>query len=489
MDATGEIEWDAEICHICEQALAGDDLSDDLRARVSSRYAQALVYGGQYQRAGGVSCDALAAAEASGDPLALVDALRARQLACCAPDGVVDRVELAQRMLAAAGTVGSAWIEMWARLWRMDTLFETGQLRSIQYELSDLVVCLERVRGPIGQWHLLMCTATLAQATGRFAEAVRLAGDAFKLMSDMSHHIAFGAYSVILGQVSLKVGFEASGMIEFFGGLPDHLKPEVVDTTRGLATIFPALTLAMIRLDQGDRAGAAAAYALAGPPQSWTPSPAMLMAAWGHGLSLAIGLDRREDIEFLAARFEPFRGRHVANGAGVGVYMGPVELQLGMAAAALGRLDAAVADLEAAVSICEANGARGFAVQASVELAAALARRQAPGDVSRAQAVLAHAEGEAERLGMAPFTARISRLHAQLAAGGLARSPLSPRELEVARLVGRGLTNKQIGETLFVSERTAENHVQHILVKLGFSNRSQIAAWSSGGLATDSALG
>ena len=39
-----------------------------------------------------------------------------------------------------------------------------------------------------------------------------------------------------------------------------------------------------------------------------------------------------------------------------------------------------------------------------------------------------------------------------------------------------GLTNKQIGEALYVSERTAENHVQHILVKLGFSNRSQIAA-------------
>jgi DNA-binding NarL/FixJ family response regulator len=65
------------------------------------------------------------------------------------------------------------------------------------------------------------------------------------------------------------------------------------------------------------------------------------------------------------------------------------------------------------------------------------------------------------------------------------RSPLSPRELEVARLVARGLTNKQIGAALFVSERTAENHVQHILVKLGFSNRSQIAVWSSERLVTD----
>ena len=76
---------------------------------------------------------------------------------------------------------------------------------------------------------------------------------------------------------------------------------------------------------------------------------------------------------------------------------------------------------------------------------------------------------------MVPFTERIAQLRTRL---GTTRSPLSPRELEVAGLVARGLTNKQIGETLFVSERTAENHVQHILVKLGFSNRSQIAVWS-----------
>jgi DNA-binding NarL/FixJ family response regulator len=116
-------------------------------------------------------------------------------------------------------------------------------------------------------------------------------------------------------------------------------------------------------------------------------------------------------------------------------------------------------------------------VQASVELAAVLIRR---GDPSRARAVLDRAAGEASRLGMAPFTARIEQLRTRLAAlaeAPAARSILSPRELEVARLVAQGLTNKQIGERLFVSERTAENHVQHILVKLGFSSRSQIAAW------------
>jgi DNA-binding CsgD family transcriptional regulator len=55
--------------------------------------------------------------------------------------------------------------------------------------------------------------------------------------------------------------------------------------------------------------------------------------------------------------------------------------------------------------------------------------------------------------------------------------PLGPREADVARLVADGLTNKQIGTRLFISERTVDAHVRSILNKLGFSSRAQIAAW------------
>ena len=43
-----------------------------------------------------------------------------------------------------------------------------------------------------------------------------------------------------------------------------------------------------------------------------------------------------------------------------------------------------------------------------------------------------------------------------------------------------GLTNRAIAQRLYLSERTAANHVQHILGKLGFANRSQIASYMSG---------
>src|ERR1017187_268766 len=216
---------DGEICRICEQALAGDDLPVDLRAGVSSRYAQVLLYRCEYDRAGEVSRDALAAAGSSDDPVVLVDALRARQMACCAPEGVTERVVLARRMLEAANSTGSAWVEMWARLWRIDTLFETGELRSVHGELADLGLCLERLRAPLGRWHSLEWAATLALATGRFSEAVRLSREAFTLISGMGHPVAFGGYAVILCQAGLHIGFDRSGATELFGHIPAHLKP------------------------------------------------------------------------------------------------------------------------------------------------------------------------------------------------------------------------------------------------------------------------
>ena len=59
----------------------------------------------------------------------------------------------------------------------------------------------------------------------------------------------------------------------------------------------------------------------------------------------------------------------------------------------------------------------------------------------------------------------------------MATGPLAKREAEVARLVAEGLTNKQIGTRLFISERTVATHVGNILNKLGFASRAQIASW------------
>ncbi|MGW9158252.1 ATP-binding protein [Microbacterium sp. NPDC055665] len=61
--------------------------------------------------------------------------------------------------------------------------------------------------------------------------------------------------------------------------------------------------------------------------------------------------------------------------------------------------------------------------------------------------------------------------------GGHAQSQLTPREQQVALLVGQGLSAREIADHLVISRRTAEGHVNRILVKLGFTSRTQLAAW------------
>ena len=60
----------------------------------------------------------------------------------------------------------------------------------------------------------------------------------------------------------------------------------------------------------------------------------------------------------------------------------------------------------------------------------------------------------------------------------LSEDPLSEREVEVLRLVAQGLSNQQIGERLFLSERTIRNHVSNILGKLHVANRTQAALYA-----------
>jgi DNA-binding NarL/FixJ family response regulator len=81
-----------------------------------------------------------------------------------------------------------------------------------------------------------------------------------------------------------------------------------------------------------------------------------------------------------------------------------------------------------------------------------------------------------EQLGAAPDLAQaraLSREEAVKAAGGL-----TPRELEVLRLVATGKTNRSIAADLFLSERTVARHVSNIFTKLGLSSRAAATAYA-----------
>jgi DNA-binding NarL/FixJ family response regulator len=88
-----------------------------------------------------------------------------------------------------------------------------------------------------------------------------------------------------------------------------------------------------------------------------------------------------------------------------------------------------------------------------------------------AEAVRAAARGQAHIDPQIAMTVAAS-------ARGAAQTILSERETEVVALVARGLSNQEIADTLFISERTARTHVSHVISKLGLTSRIQVALWA-----------
>lgn len=73
----------------------------------------------------------------------------------------------------------------------------------------------------------------------------------------------------------------------------------------------------------------------------------------------------------------------------------------------------------------------------------------------------------------------VARAQERPAAARTAENPgLTERELEVLRLVGQGASNREIASTLFISEKTAKNHLTHIFEKLQVSDRTQAALYA-----------
>ena len=97
------------------------------------------------------------------------------------------------------------------------------------------------------------------------------------------------------------------------------------------------------------------------------------------------------------------------------------------------------------------------------------------GDEDAAVLELDAARSAFARLGAAPDLAALDALTEPQAA---ASAGLTPRELEVLRLVAAGRTNKAIASELVLSERTVERHVSNILAKLGVSSRAGATAHS-----------
>jgi two-component system, NarL family, response regulator DevR len=102
-------------------------------------------------------------------------------------------------------------------------------------------------------------------------------------------------------------------------------------------------------------------------------------------------------------------------------------------------------------------------------------------NVSRAELLKAIRKVAAGESLLSPTAAQQAKTRMTTLISGTTQLPgeeLTEREREVLALVAKGYTNKQIAEALYVTEKTARNHVSHILDKLGLARRSEAAVYA-----------
>jgi DNA-binding CsgD family transcriptional regulator len=461
MEGINDVEWDPISRALCAEVL--DKLPSGDSA-VRARLLALLVVAGGWavpDESRARSAEALAMAERIGDRHALREALRARQMALSGPDGAAQRLALGDRLVALGGD-GDDDAVWWGLLWRFDALAQLGDLDGAEAEVDRIDAVAVRLRSPLAAWHVARCRAAVAAARGRLPQALAYAHDA-----ELAARRAGSMGAHVPSQGLLLILHSQAGSLDDSSFEPPEPGPHAP------VPAFQRAVYASWLLGEGRRHEAQRIYRSL-PPVDGLP-PFVHLSAYATMADLAGHFDDRETAGRMYRLLLPHADLFVCSGAGVLVIGGSVRYPLGIAAATMGRLDEAVRHLRAAIDSGQRAGMPPAVAQATHQLALVLARRTRPGDRDEAAALATAAAALADRLGMRPLHRQAQDLASALTdhrPGGLTR-----REREVAALVAQGLSNRQIAAAAHISERTVESHVQHVLDKLGFTNRTQIAAW------------
>ena len=460
--------WTVRVATWGEQALAGLPAGDSsMRAQLLAEQSITLVFVDRSDQQETISRAALSMARRLGDGAALRYALRARQLACSDPSGHAERLVLGGEMLANARRVGDLEAMFWGHMWRFDALVQAGHIDSAIAELDQLEPLVTAMGRPIQHWHLRRGRTAVAIGRGEFSTARELVG----IPPGRATALAPAA-----GRAHYWTDLQIARLTGDNSDLP--LDPPRVHSPNPIGHLGEFVNFAPWHLAFGREAEAAAL--LKGLPEVGSPRiprfVAMLIDAARCTVAAALG-----ELAIAATAYDallPHADLHVTNGAGVSFTLGSAHLPLGLAAAALGRTDNAVAHLRSAVAANERAGLPPFAAEAHYHLAATLHSLGGPDGQQEARREARHAVATADRLGMALLHAKAADLAERLSGRG--PGALTPRQREIAQLVARGRSNRQIAAELHISERTAENHLRNIMITLGVSNRVQVANWITG---------
>jgi predicted ATPase/DNA-binding CsgD family transcriptional regulator len=346
----------------------------------------------------------------------------------------------------------------------------------------------------------LWVTGSLAVLQGDMPAARTLLEEGMSLAGRLRDTSAQAYAATFLGQVALSEGDPVGAAALVERGLAAH---RAADDPVGTALALVRLALIASALGDAERAGRLAAEYIS----LCQARGAGWLTPFGHFV-LAVELWHRGNAAAAVEEARTAVRAHWAGDDSIGVAEG-VEV-LAWAAAAEGRAERAACLLGALDRIWRAVGAPLFGIRhlvahreecvARIRVAlgdAAFAAAVERGSRLRLHALVGYAleepaargepdggrpAGDRQPAGAAqpgqqvrPEPAHPESGHPE--PGKPIQPALTRREQEVADLVARGLSNKEIASSLVIAQRTAETHVEHVLAKLGFTSRAQIASW------------
>ncbi|MDQ3735563.1 MAG: AAA family ATPase [Actinomycetota bacterium] len=442
-----------------------------VRAQLEARLAYAAADDGDVSRAEPMSAAALALAEQTDDPAALIAALRARHQALAGPGNARERMELGGKAIQLADR-GEQLAALWGRLWQIDSAFETGDLVGVDRGLAGLGRLANELRFPLARWHVHRLRAARESLVGRFAIAEEQAdtalglADALQDPSVIGLHEAFRVYLAHLRGEPLDLD-DAPG--EFIR----------VGAEIRMPIALASMALAMVAAGERDEA-ARMARQFSAEARRW-PKDARWIVAVAILADVAADVEDLDSAELLYPMLAPYAHLAVAGGGGTVACQGSVARYQGRLAAVSGRLEEAETHLKAAITFEEQIGARPFVALSRMYLADVLRARGGPKNLATAGTVARTALTAMHALGMSGRAEACQHILDRIDSDMFARTALTPREREIAGLVAEGLSNRHIAERLFVSERTVETHVSHVLAKLGGTSRIDIATQALAG--------
>jgi DNA-binding NarL/FixJ family response regulator/tetratricopeptide (TPR) repeat protein len=446
-----------------DAATALSDDESELRVGLLAGLGRALDFQGDHTRAAVVRTSAITMARQVQDRAGLATVLM-RSYWSLGASSLEQVLEMLTESRDLGEQLGNTEIRAEAMAWRTPTFVALGDMESARREVASLRETAEQTAQPFMLHVAEHYGSALALCDGRLAEAELLANRSHDWSRLLTGRDPSGTYGIQMFSIRREQGrlAELAPVVRIVAG----------DGVRN-GPWRPGFVALLAELGMEAEARRELARIAADGLEPFRES--LWLTALTYLTDACSALGDHAMAATVYAEFEPLSGTNVMIGHLVSCY-GAADRYLGMLAATLGESDRAAEHFEHAMDLNRRMGAATWLAHTAYEYGRFLLARGRD-DRDHAEALLGEAASLAGLIGMPALLGRVLALGAPAPVSTLPVG-LSPREVQILGLIARGLSNREIGRSLSISEHTAANHIRSILRKTGCANRTEAASYA-----------